>query len=105
MDYFRPLALACLLLFSAITSAQTAINVSKDGFAIGGYDTVAYFTQKAALKGDPQFSHDWAGAKWVFSSATHHDLFIASPAKYAPQFGGHCAYAVGARGSISSKPA
>ena len=95
-------ALVCLC--TTTTLAGTAIKTA-NGLALGGYDPVAYFTKKSALKGDANFSHDWAGAKWIFSSAEHRDLFAANPEKYAPQYGGHCAYAVGARGNTSSKPA
>lgn len=90
---------------SALSFAGSAINTSSEGVALGGYDPVAYFTKKAAVKGEGQYSHEWDGAKWHFSSAEHRDLFKAAPQKYAPQYGGHCAYAVGARGSVSSKPA
>ena len=95
--------IAFAFLFSAAASAGTAINTSAEGVALGGYDPVAYFTKKAATKGTAQFSHEWAGAKWHFASAEHRELFKAAPEKYAPQYGGHCAYAVGARGSISRK--
>jgi YHS domain-containing protein len=88
---------------SAAASAGTAINATPEGIALGGYDPVAYFTKKAPTKGDPQYVHEWSGAKWYFASAEHRDLFKETPEKYAPQYGGHCAYAVGARGSISRK--
>lgn len=64
------------------------------GLAIKGYDPVAYFTDKAPKKGDPNFSLEWMGAKWLFTNAEHRDMFKASPEKYAPQFGGYCSFAV-----------
>lgn len=64
------------------------------GIAIRGYDTVAYFTQDKAVKGDPDITAEWNGATWQFSNEEHRDLFIADPEAYAPQYGGYCAYGV-----------
>lgn len=64
------------------------------GFAIKGYDTVAYFTEGRAVKGDPAFAHDWKGTTWHFANAANRDAFAADPERYAPQFGGYCAWAV-----------
>ena len=62
--------------------------------AIRGYDTVAYFTQAKAVPGSSAFVTEWMGAKWRFASQQHLDRFKASPAQYAPQYGGYCAYGV-----------
>lgn len=62
--------------------------------AIYGYDTVAYFTEDKAVKGKEDFKTTWRGAEWYFSSQEHMDLFVAEPIKYAPQYGGYCAYAM-----------
>lgn len=62
--------------------------------AINGYDPVAYFTLNKAVKGDKAFTHSWNGATWYLSSQQNADLFKATPEKYAPQFGGYCAFAV-----------
>ena len=59
--------------------------------AIKGYDPVAYFTEKRAVKGSQNLSYDWLGARWVFSSAEHKTMFSENPVKFAPQYGGHCA--------------
>lgn len=64
------------------------------GIAIRGYDTVAYFTIGEATLGSDEFTTEWEGATWKFSSQEHLDLFVASPEKYAPQYGGYCAYGV-----------
>lgn len=72
----------------------------QDGIAADGYDAVAYFTEGKAIKGDARFQHSWDGAKWHFSSAANRDRFAADPRKYAPQYGGFCAYGV----SYGSKP-
>ena len=67
---------------------------AKAGLAVKGYDPVAYFTRHKAVKGDPAYSYAWSGVTWRFASAEDRDLFIASPARYAPQYGGYCAFAI-----------
>src|SRR5713101_9449198 len=81
-------------LFVANSFAASPIRGAKRGAAIDGHDPVAYFTKKAAVKGSPEYSYEWAGAKWLFSSAEHRDLFAANPERYAPQYGGYCAYGI-----------
>lgn len=67
--------------------------------AIKGYDPVAYFTQGRATKGSDDFTTEWSGATWKFANAEHLARFEANPEQYAPQYGGHCAYAV-AKGDL-----
>ena len=62
--------------------------------AIGGYDTVAYFTAGKATPGRLDYETVWHDARWQFSSKENLDLFVANPEKYAPQFDGHCALGV-----------
>ena len=64
------------------------------GIAIRGYDTVAYFTVGEATLGSDEFTTEWEGATWKFASQEHLDLFVEAPEKYAPQYGGYCAYGV-----------
>ena len=71
-----------------------AINAGLSGVAIKGYDTVNYFTEKKPAKGAKEFSTNYKGAKWDFKNTTNLTLFIESPEKYTPQFGGYCAYAI-----------
>jgi len=61
--------------------------------AIGGYDTVAYFTEGKPVQGRAKFHHFWNGAVWYFSSEDNRDKFIAEPVAYAPQYDGYCAWA------------
>ena len=62
---------------------------SKSGVAIRGLDTVAFHTDKRAVKGKKEFSYQWNDATWYFKSAENRDLFAADPLLYAPQFGGN----------------
>jgi YHS domain-containing protein len=82
---------------------QEKIFSTKAG-AIKGYDPVAYFTESAPVKGDKAFSFEWNGATWFFSSQKHLDLFKASPEKYAPAFGGFCAYGVAQGYKVKIEP-
>lgn len=100
---FKPL-LASLLLGATMLAASpiafpqgTAFadeitNFVKDGAAIGGTDPVAYFTEHKPVQGQDQFTADYQGVTWKFASAENRDLFKADPAKYAPQYGGFCAF-------------
>jgi hypothetical protein len=74
-------------------ASTNGINNDK-GIAIQGYDVVAYFTDNAAVKGRPQLAYSWNGVEWRFASPEHRDAFIKDPARYAPAFGGYCAYGV-----------
>ena len=83
--------------FASVAMAAKAVspvNTGSKGQAVKGYDTVAYFSAGEPVKGSPEFEYSWRGAKWLFWSAENRDLFKANPQKYAPQYGGYCAYAV-----------
>lgn len=69
------------------------LNV-EGGLAIQGYDPVAYVTNDAAVAGDASITAEYEGATYRFASAANRDAFVAQPARYAPQYGGFCAYAV-----------
>jgi len=92
---------SAMLLSLAARAAQPPINTLKNSVfggrtdaAINGYDTVAYFTVGKPVMGKDAFAFDWMGAKWKFASQANLDLFKANPEKYAPQYGGYCAYGV-----------
>jgi len=63
---------------------------------VEGYDPVAYFIDKRAMKGKPEFTTNYKGATFHFTTKTHYELFRLEPEKYLPQYGGYCAYALGA---------
>lgn len=74
--------------------AESAVYVNWQGLAIKGYDPVAYFTQSGPVKGDKDHELTWMGAAWRFASEENRDLFEKDPEKYAPRYGGYCAYGV-----------
>jgi hypothetical protein len=88
------LIIALLLIASHSVHADAVINKDKNGLALKGFDAVAYFNQGKAIEGKKEFEHTWMDATWRFSTAENHDLFAKSPEKYAPQFGGYCAFGV-----------
>jgi len=85
---------------SAFASENDNTIFQRNGFAIDGYDTVAYFTQNDAIAGNADFIAQYKGANWIFASAENRDKFISTPEKYAPQYEGYCAYAA-AQGSVA----
>ncbi len=86
-------AAALVLTLNAV--AGDLVNVSgASNIAVGGYDTVAFFTDKKPINGDPGISAAFQGATYIFASKEHKELFAAAPEKYAPQCGGYCAYGV-----------
>jgi hypothetical protein len=81
------------LAFSA--QAGNLVNVSgASNIAVGGYDTVAFFTDSKPVNGDPGITATYEGATYIFASQEHKHLFEAAPEKYAPQCGGYCAFGV-----------
>lgn len=81
----------------SLIGAALADPVNKglfSGEAIHGYDPVAYFLDKRPVPGNDTFTAQWQGATWKFASAAHRDAFVSDPNRYAPQYGGFCAWAV-----------
>ena len=67
--------------------------------AAGGYDVTAYFTENKPVEGSSKYSTEYMGADWLFASQENLDKFLADPEKYAPKYGGYCAWAV-AKGDL-----
>ncbi|MEP6750717.1 MAG: YHS domain-containing (seleno)protein [Bacteroidota bacterium] len=86
------LALGLILFSSIAVFAQKSPVFITDGSAIHGYDAVAYFKDGKAVKGDSHFSFSWNAGNWFFANKENLDAFKANPEKYAPQYGGYCAY-------------
>ena len=108
ISFHKILSSLMLAVFLSTSLSALAIDPVYTGLfsdkAIKGYDTVAYFTQGAAVEGDEEFSTEYLGATWLFTSQENLDLFVEDPEKYAPQYGGYCAYAVSLNKTASIKP-
>jgi hypothetical protein len=88
-------ALAAFAIFAVPAFADTAPEMSgMPRLAIGGYDSVAYFTVGKAVPGSLEYQTIWHDARWQFASKADLDLFLANPDKYAAQYDGHCAMGV-----------
>ena len=88
-------SLAALVLLSVSAFAGDLVNVSgASKIAVGGYDTVAFFTDSKPVNGSPAITSEYQGATYFFATEDHKKLFAESPAKYAPQCGGYCAFGV-----------
>ena len=83
---------------STAAGRQKHFNIYKNHLAIQGYDPVAYFTDGKAVKGSGTYKHTENGVIYYFSPEEHREKFKKDPAKYEPQYGGWCAYAMGESG-------
>ncbi len=87
--------LAALAWYMLLTVESTPVYTGRfSNTALQGYDSVAYFKSGEPVKGSDEFSTIFQGAEFHFSSQENLDTFRAMPAAYAPQYGGHCAWAV-----------
>jgi YHS domain-containing protein len=85
--------LAAVILLSVLSvCAQKSAVFELSGKAIRGYDPVAYFTEAKPVLGKDELVYNWNNSNWYFSSQQNLDSFKTDPEKYAPQFGGYCAY-------------
>lgn len=84
--------------------AAKAPVFASDGVAINGFDPVAYFTDGKPVRGNPDLSVNWQGAALHFSDTDHKAMFEADPEKYAPKYGGYCAYAVSKGATAPTDP-
>jgi YHS domain-containing protein len=81
-------------MFGLSAAAFAGAYFERGGAAIDGYDPVAYFKENKPVKGSEAFTATHEGSTFRFASAANRDAFVADPGKYAPQYGGFCAYAV-----------
>jgi hypothetical protein len=73
--------------------ARARTNAER-GLAVRGTDVVAYFAEGRPRAGRAAFAVEHAGARWLFATAANRDAFAADPVRYAPAYGGFCAWAV-----------
>ncbi|MFN0194537.1 MAG: YHS domain-containing (seleno)protein [Aestuariivirga sp.] len=99
-----------LALFTAMPFANAAYAAKPEIFAglvegvgAGGFDVVSFFTGTPA-EGKAEFSTEWKGATWRFATAENLAAFQSAPEKYAPQYGGYCAYGVAQGYAVKGEP-
>jgi hypothetical protein len=95
---FSRRGLTAIVLFLALVivgpAQATEENLNDDGLALHGYDPVSYFSADNPVLGLEKFNATHHGALYLFASLENRDRFVANPDKFAPQFGGYCAYGV-----------
>jgi YHS domain-containing protein len=100
--FFRLIAIAAVSLMS--TAALAGDFFETDGVALHGYDPVAYFVAAEPQKGQSQYSYVYKGSKFYFANEANRRAFMQTPEKYAPQFGGYCAYGASQGYKVSTQP-
>lgn len=98
------LGLAALTAPAAASAEAPVYTGTFSNVALSGYDTVAYFTAGKPVKGTSAYKVTYKGAEWRFSSAANLAKFKAAPARFAPQYGGYCAWAVSQGYTASGDP-
>jgi YHS domain-containing protein len=89
-------AVLIAMLLSAPALAADLVNVSgASRVALDGYDPVAFFSDSKPVNGSPFIKTTYRGADYFFATEEHKKLFTGNPEKYAPQYGGFCAFGVG----------
>lgn len=92
---FSIVAIAVFALAAPALAAKSEIYTGfLSGVAVGGYDPVAYFSEKRPVKGSSTFELKHKGVTWRFASRGNLEKFRANPAAFAPKYGGYCAWAV-----------
>ncbi len=84
----------CLFLLSCVGYSGDYFNANEQGVAIDGFDPVAYFELKRAVRGSDAHQASWQGATWYFSNEEHKKMFLADPERFSPKYGGWCAMAM-----------
>jgi YHS domain-containing protein len=92
---FAVLLLMLLPLSHPLFAADLVNVAGASRIALDGFDPVAFFTDARPVSGVPSFTTVYQGATYFFANEEHRRLFAQNPARYAPQYGGFCAYGVG----------
>jgi hypothetical protein len=99
------LTLSLLALLSpTFARAADEVFVTAEG-AIRGYDPVAYHTKGKPVRGLATITTQWNGASWRFATIANRDRFAADPERYAPRYGGYCAYGTSQGYKVATDPA
>jgi YHS domain-containing protein len=96
------ISLACL--FSSGAALALEEHYTKDGVALGGIDVMSYHTAGKPMQGSSQFTAQYQGVTWHFASAANRDRFVATPAQYAPAYGGWCSAGASKGKKVATKP-
>jgi YHS domain-containing protein len=99
------LRISAILLMAASGLMAESIHTGRlSNVAISGYDTVAFFIQSKAVRGNREYSTSWMGVDWYFSSQENLQAFLEAPDDYAPRYGGHCANGLASGYNVGTNP-
>ncbi|MEM8826477.1 MAG: YHS domain-containing (seleno)protein [Pseudomonadota bacterium] len=98
------LALAAFIALPAMAGNDRIYTAFLSDTALGGVDTVAYHTEGRQMDGKRAFSTKWRGAEWRFASEENRAIFLEDPERYAPAYGGYCAWAMADNRLAAGKP-
>ena len=96
--------ISTFILGNAAYAADIGMNADANDVAVHGYDTVSYFVDNKPMQGSSEFTATHNNAIYQFVSAEHRDAFRANPEKYAPQYGGYCAFGVSVERKFDGDP-
>lgn len=88
----------------SVQAGNPVFTGEETNVAVKGYDVVAYFTMGKPVEGSPEYSTQWRGAEWHFANETHLNRFRENPERYAPAYGGYCAFGVVSGSKLASSP-
>lgn len=92
------------LFATSVLAGEPVFTAGEGEVAVEGYDVVAYFTRGEPMEGSPEHAIQWRGVEWRFASEAHLDRFRENPERYAPAYGGHCAFGVANGRKLASSP-
>ena len=96
---------AALVALSMLTPAWAGDFFERDGVALRGHDPVAYFSDNKPVKGLAEHRAEHRGSTFYFASKANRDTFVADPTRYAPQYGGFCAFGMSNGYKAATDPA
>lgn len=110
----KQFALACAAtLCLALPAFAGDQYIDGTGFAVSGYDVVAYrdlpqtklgVAQAPGVSGLASITAEYNGATFAFATEQNRATFLSDPDHFAPQYDGHCAYGVSKGGKVPGNP-
>jgi YHS domain-containing protein len=97
-------AVSLLTISSFSFAADIDMSADANDLAIKGYDPVSYFTGSQPKVGNSELTATHKGAIYRFTSVANRDMFKNNPEKYAPQYGGFCAFGVAMEKKFDTDP-
>ncbi|MAZ50029.1 MAG: YHS domain protein [Halobacteriovoraceae bacterium] len=85
---------AWILLVSVSCATARTNKSSWSDKAVDGKDVVELYQTQDIIEGKGEFKYEYEGAYYEFRNQENLDLFKSNPKKYAPAYGGYCAWAV-----------